>query len=305
MKKMIVLLVLILSSVVYATNLTDILSSLGGGGLSLVSLPTDTLITKAYNGRLISNIGATGDVNYTLDTRANLGSAFNCAFVNETGITGFDTSYTNPKGSGNRTSTVVFTTTFGTDSTTSIIDGAKSWSPNITATSDIAGLYFQFDFGAGTRMHISEFTWFADGNVLNAPTSVWKCQYSNNGTTWTDVAITNWNVSNEEVNDVLGAIATLTPHFYMYRYFRITGVSGSIPGQHSCEVEFKISVDGTYVGNKLTITPATGEQLPSTGAVNHKLVSNVPSDFLPLRTTTARWIGLGAYPVTGNWVDTP
>ena len=49
-----------------------------------VALTTSTLIDSTYNGKLITNAGATTDVTYTMDTRAHLGNAFQCQIVNET-----------------------------------------------------------------------------------------------------------------------------------------------------------------------------------------------------------------------------
>ena len=48
-----------------------------------VAVRTSTFIDKSYNGKLITNLGATVDVTYTLDRPENLGSKFTVSFVNE------------------------------------------------------------------------------------------------------------------------------------------------------------------------------------------------------------------------------
>ena len=151
---------------------------------------------------------------------------------------GLGYSYSNPGGSGNRTSSISFSTnaSVGGVSIADFVDGSTTASAfyfNTANTQAVAGLYLRFDFGTGGAKIINEAKWY-QSDV--APQGSWKWQGSNNGSAWTDIGSSF--VLGSATTQILSELYTNTT---AYRYYQLAGVSGTC-GWNTImrEIEFNV-----------------------------------------------------------------
>jgi hypothetical protein len=144
---------------------------------------------------------------------------------------------------------------------------------------------------------INEIKWYADrGTDLGT----FKVQGSQNGSSWNDIGSTQGLTGLATYT-----ITTVSANTTAYLYYQIIGTSGTWTNVGvSRELEFQITA---LAVSKVIVIPATGEKLPGTIAINRKLVSHLPNDYLSIRTTTITGSGIiatGVYPAATNWADT-
>lgn len=152
------------------------------------------------------------------------------------------TSYSNPGGSGDRTTLINVTASSNTLSTTPnrLIDG-KSQMDIYFYGYAVAGQYIQFDFF--NPKIISEIT-LSEGDTTTHGN--WHWQGSNDATNWTTL----------KSNFVLGSTPIVPDSVGLYRYYRLLGVSGnSSNAPWIYEINFKIG--DNLVGQQLT-SPEAG-----------------------------------------------
>jgi len=155
---------------------------------------------------------------------------------------------------------------------------------------------------------------YLNGVSSSAPTSMTKVFTLNE---WFHVAM----VRHEGVITIyhngvsIGTISNANTMGYSNQSFYIAGNGGA--GFAGYVDEFRVSKDiarwksdfipSSAVYNtfgNLTLTPASGEQLPGTSAVNRLLKSYTKNDSITLRTTDTGIIATGVYPASTSWVDT-
>ena len=212
----------------------------GGGGTwgSITgTLSAQTDLQTALNAKANYSFGAN---NFTGTGTITGGTLYAGTSTANTTLTQYTSTavpaYTNPGGTGNRTSSITVTSTLtvqGSGTFQQAVDGDKTsavwWWAGVAAS----GKYFRFDFGAGASKVINEVKWYQSNATAQG---VWQWQGSNDGTNWTNIGA-NFN---------LGGVATLTDTAMSanttgYRYYQILGISGntsSSPFQY--ETEFKI-----------------------------------------------------------------
>ncbi len=138
------------------------------------------------------------------------------------------TSYSNPGGTGDRTSIITVATNqafVGSPST--LVNGAFAnecyWGNNSLFPSD----YLSFDFGSAKV--IDEFKFYQSSPIAQAN---WIFQGSNDNLSWTDLG------SSFALNTGTFPVTNTSA----YRYYRLRGVSGTTSaGPYLHEFEFKIS----------------------------------------------------------------
>lgn len=113
-------------------------------------------------------------------------------------------------------------------------------------TGDTAGTYpspdaqavagkvmYQFDFGSGAKIKITEARAYLQASGDGS--SVWKWQASDDGSSWADIG---GNFTFDQTQTLL-AMTTLSANTKGYRYYRLLGVSGNIRWFYINEFEFK------------------------------------------------------------------
>lgn len=173
------------------------------------------------------------------------------------------TSYTNPGGSGNRTSTGDGTVTVSFGGTwTGLIagemqnlvdggfgnNGTDSFDASVSPVT--SSHYIRFDFG--TAKVIDEAKWYTNSGATAQGTFKW--QGSNDASSWTDIGSSftlSGTGSSPQTQTQLNGNTT------GYRYYQLLGVSGTFNnGPWNQELEFKIGDPG---GNtKASSTPFMG-----------------------------------------------
>jgi len=157
-------------------------------------------------------------------------------------------SYSNPGGTGNRTSTITASTTMtpaggSAGSASVLIDGSFAdgyyW-----AAQTVAGKEIKFDFGS--PYIITEARGYT--NNTNAD-GTWQWQGSNDGSAWTNIG------PQATLNGAMTKMYTeLSANTVAYRYYRMLGISGSCSGQnYQREFEFKIGTALTVTYNPMTL----------------------------------------------------
>jgi hypothetical protein len=160
-------------------------------------------------------------------------------------VSGGATSYTNPGGSGNRTSTITVTSTFttGGGSLSGLVDGSFSNNYYWSAQS-AAGKYLRFDFGSGNARYIDEFKFYqADASGHGT----FKIRASNDLSTWFDSNTFTLGGSTTQTQAITGIAGA-------YRYWQIEGVSGNTSNPYMHEFEFKISSSAPSINNMTLVS---------------------------------------------------
>ncbi len=151
-------------------------------------------------------------------------------------------SYSNPDGTGNRTSTIITSeegAPFKTGSLATLINGTNltdSWLVEAKATIG-SRMIWQFS----TPRIITEAKWFQEYGTVQG---VWKWQGSNDGVEWTDLSA-DFTLGGAALS-VMGDLSANTEAF---PYYCISGVSGvTRSASYTYEVTFKITdaVEYTY-----------------------------------------------------------
>lgn len=152
-----------------------------------------------------------------------------------------ETSYDNAGGKGNRTSSIVITSSniAWSASTAALINGVLTaeslwWADGGDYVDPTPGAWVMFDFGASAQKIVQEVRWIQSAAFAHG---VWKWQGSDDGAAFTDLCASNTfaasvtNVWNEMASNETG-----------YRYYRMFGLSGTHRGDPiMVEVEFKIA----------------------------------------------------------------
>ena len=151
-----------------------------------------------------------------------------------------DPQYTNPGGTGDRTSAITVTWSgiaspgWQGGTTSQTVNGTKGTSNGVYINNaSVANVWIKFDFGSGASKVINEVKHYQDTTDSHG---TWKWQGSDNDTDWTDIG-GNFTHGGATTN----TITTLSANTTGYRYYRMIGVSGN--GNNSAwqtEWEFKI-----------------------------------------------------------------
>ncbi|MEJ8308820.1 discoidin domain-containing protein [Agrobacterium larrymoorei] len=181
-------------------------------------------------------------------------------------------SYSNPGGTGNRSSLITVSSTLAASgSPSALVDGSDTGS-YATSVQAVSGKNIRFDFGAGSARYIAEMRW-RQGTATTQ--GVFKWQGSNDGSTWTDIGseftLHGGNVAvgslYESLNTEIGKATSL------YRYFQLLGVSGNSTDTFIREVEFKIDTVVPSTNNMTLRSVAyAAAAVPTTGRVAVQLV---------------------------------
>ena len=219
-------------------------------------------ITSADSGKILTNAGSTVDTVWTFDTRANLGDGFQVGIVNEVGgfvnvFTGGTASDDDPYPGPNYDASKAF-------------DGSviTRWS---TAGTTPMPHWIKYDLGVGNEKMIRALRVYARLNDMSS----WTFEASNNNSTWTTLytGITllteGWHLFNFS-NDT------------NYRYYRINITS---PTDDYYASIYEIQASESEYSSSIILTPATGEQLPNTPAINTSVVLSSKGDSLTYRAT--------------------
>jgi hypothetical protein len=153
---------------------------------------------------------------------------------------GSGTSYTNPGGSGNRTSIITVTASASTldGSGSNFVNGAYE-SVTFITNGAAAGRWVKFDFGSAKVIdEIKLYREFA------FEYGTWQWYGSNDDSAWTAVgpAQTAWTAAANAVNSLAGNTTG-------YRYYKFEGVSGTVTGTYNKEFEFKIGTPAPPAGD--------------------------------------------------------
>jgi hypothetical protein len=188
------------------------------------------------------------------------------------------TSYDNPGGKGDRTSTITVTSDaylYNENSDLqSLVNGVydnlviyfEDDNPNPPPMgTDITGEYFKFDFGSPVVIDEAKFIQ-ADSYAPNSEHGTWKWQGSNDNSNWTDIGdsfILGGVESGEYDRVAIQTITTLNGNSVVYRYYRILGISGIANyWPYLEEFEFKIEGDPTpevyYLRESIQLYSAQG-----------------------------------------------
>lgn len=170
------------------------------------------------------------------------------------------TSYSNTGGTGNRTSSITVTdpdTIFtGTGPLSELVNGANEDDLYVASGTGFQTKSVVFDFGAGNTKIIDEIKLYVPSAKDQA---TWQVAGSANGSSWT-------NIGSAKTFPLVG-VSRIISFFNLtaYRYYRITGDSGTVDQDYWREVDFrtldgpaasnsKASVTGSVVGkgNKVT-----------------------------------------------------
>lgn len=212
-------------------------------------------------------------------------------------------SYSNPDGTGDRTSTVTATTDVSvTGSITNSVDGVSGEANTTDAfyfnNATPFGKYIQWEFGEAK--YISEITWKQNNTTTQG---TWRWQGSNDGVGWTDLS---GEVQLNATTKVM-ALSTVSPNGYTK--YRLSHVRGSVAATTwMYEVEFKIDT-GTVldisgvasygnpggVGDRSALITVT-KDIGTTGSISNS-VNGVLSD----EGSTNGWYFAGGAN-TGKWV---
>jgi len=152
-----------------------------------------------------------------------------------------NTSYTNPGGSGDRTTliTVTYSTKLGTavGGTGNLINGllyppeTYNWAQQGVFSN--SGEWCCFDFGVGESKIIDECKWYQSDDASHG---TWKWQGSDNGSEWTDIG-SSFTLGTPAIQTQTSLGGNVTG----YRYYRLLGISGNVNnGTYVSEAEFKI-----------------------------------------------------------------
>lgn len=157
------------------------------------------------------------------------------------------TSYSNPGGSGDRSSIISVSASpglvggFGAggigdpryfiDGANATAGGTAIWLHGITLENNT---YLRFDFGAGLSRVIQEATYTQSNSTAEG---IWQWQGSNDGSTWTNIG-GSFALGGSTTN----VITTLAGNGTGYRYYQMIGVSGTTSDNPwAFEMNFKIN----------------------------------------------------------------
>lgn len=152
------------------------------------------------------------------------------------------TSYANPGGTGNRTSTITLIqngafTIFNNTPANTIIDGdtasnGRQFFRNGLVL-DGTTYWVTFDFGAGHTPTITESKWYQQDATAQG---TWQWQGSNDNSTWTNLGSTFALTSSATTIST-----TMSANTGSYRYYRMLGISGTTSfAPWVYQMEFKI-----------------------------------------------------------------
>ena len=154
------------------------------------------------------------------------------------------TSYDNPMGKGDRTGSVTISASFspGSGALSNALNGTDGDSAFTVPAGDVTGKRITFNFG--TAQYISEVMLYISSHQGN-----WKWQYSDNGSSWTDV------INGEFYSGAdLPAQAIPLIDAGAHRYWSILGVSGNSTNNWWREFEFKILAEASRQKMNMTAT---------------------------------------------------
>ncbi|TAN78309.1 MAG: hypothetical protein EPN20_01015 [Magnetospirillum sp.] len=168
-------------------------------------------------------------------------------------------SYANAGGSGAR-GDIVITHSSGWHASSSfaLCDGttAGSMGTLVVSGTAVAGMWVQFDFGAGAAKYFSQFKRHYD--TASTGVDTWKWQGSNDAASWSDMtAAAVWG-GGVAVTDTVGG------NYGPWRYVRHVGVSGN-SSQASWNAEMDFSI-GTTAGNRPDMTLVSHALSPAPAA---------------------------------------
>jgi hypothetical protein len=234
-----------------------------------VAAPAVLAFTNSTSYRFYRITGSSGTVNQTywqeVQFKIDAGAATYAS----------STAYANSLGTGNRTASITVTADNGTFDANTGYDGLVDGATPVSGRYVPSGTAFQgkkitFDFGSGASKVIDEIK-LSVGSAADQAT--WQVSGSNNGTDFTNIGSAK----------TFPRIASTFLSFFNltgYRYYRLTGSSGTVSQDYWKEVEFRIAdyvappnittttLDDGTVGVAYTETvEESGGQAPVTFAV--------------------------------------
>ena len=185
---------------------------------------------------LISYNSALGNAQ---DTSGNaLASFTDYAVTNDEGG-GAGTSYSNTGGTGDRSAIITVTDSgagplLASGSSQNLVNGDTAESNTWFNAIDISSSWITFDFGVGASKIIDEAKFYQSAANSHG---TWKWQGSDDNSAWTDIG-SSFTLGGSATQ----TITELSGNTTGYRYYRLTGVSGTAStSPYITEFEFKIS----------------------------------------------------------------
>lgn len=181
-------------------------------------------------------------------------------------VSGGATSYSNAGGGGNRSASIVVTSsfTFTGGAVSTFVDGNTANNAVYIATTQESG-YIQFDFGAGNAKYIDELTIYQVASFLGA--GPWTWSGSNDGVSFTTLQ------SGINLGSGAPAVVPIAAHATTYRYFRLSTTSRGSGSGYINEFNFKIASSAPSPQNMTLRSIAYAAAfVPTTGRVAIQLV---------------------------------
>jgi hypothetical protein len=212
-------------------------------------------------------------------------------------------SYANPGGTGNRTASIVITTTatFSVGTVSMLINGSLAF--EAWWASGQTGREIRFDFG--TAQVITEAKWYQSNTVSHG---TWQWQGSSDASAWTNIGATfTLGPGTSGVQTITELSGNTTPCRY-YRILQTTGATSNSP--YLQEIEFKIGdvadapavIDArlTQIGLEQWGPGAPVAQVTQTGLEVWGAISAVSRSALITQLAVEQWASVPLPPVTAS-----
>ena len=233
------------------TNLQDDIALLGFKGASNGSLSKYNLRDQTID----DFQDATG-----VDAGASTGAALKLGYYVGSSVV---QTYATVVGTANLTTAMCTANGLVSFNSTNMLDGATNNNAFHTDSSGV-GSWMQIDFGSGKAYSLRRAGYYIDSAVY----AIWKMQWSDNGTDWTDwdsgntfgaqpTGSTTWYYSGTPAN-VLGMT---------HRYWRTYKTSAASGGNFHKELAFEVYDVDAYANMTLVSTATTADAVPTKGNV--------------------------------------
>lgn len=298
---------------IYANRFYDIDGQIGASAaqsaaMSVAFYDVDVTLNAALDKTIISNRNATSDIVINMNQLGSgagkLNDGFEFGVVNEVGLTGYNTSYSNAGGSGNRGSLITMTTSLAYgwgDLLNQFIDGSTGNTGTWVGGNSVVGQHITFQFTEPKCIQEVTSIWDNAGGGFATDSSTWQWQGSSNGTNWTNIGA-QWT-GNGQATCV---DTSMSGNLNLYTYYRLYGISGVTGTQnYAKEIEFKIASASGVVDTIITLTPdqTTPDQLPLTAAAGSSLQFSHKNDFMWFQVIDGKIICKSVFPAASNITD--